>query len=208
MSGLSRILYRHGPRPQYRITAREIIRRLPRHLGSSARTRLLHLFLLLSDLPFPPYHSCPTCALSVLALFHAPDSMPSSHSNFKPHLVHRLSFRSRENRVPSSSPSSQSLSPFTTSFGLSPPVQSLIFLLHTLIPSPAYRATRIRPERTVLVKGCSCRCPLPAILRASKQQQLDVASINAVGSETGRDKSWIAPSLGMPCQARRVTPQS
>jgi hypothetical protein len=88
------------------------------------------------------------------------------------------------------------------------PVQSLTFLLHTLVPCPAYRTTRIRPERMVLVRGCSRRYPLPAFLRASKQQQLDVASINAVGSETGRDKSWIAPSLGMPCQARRVTPQS
>jgi hypothetical protein len=171
------------PSSQYWITAREIIRRLPRHLGSSARTRLLRLLLLLSDLPFPPYHSCPTCALFVLALFRALDSIPSSSSY-------------------------QSLSPFTTSLGLSPPVQSLTFLLHTLISSLAYRTTRIKPERTVLSRGCSRQCPLPAFLRASKQQQLDVASINAVGSETGRDKSWIAPSLGMPCQARRVTPQS
>jgi hypothetical protein len=91
------------PSSQYWITAREIIRRLPRHLGSSARTRLLRLLLLLSDLPFPPYHSCPTCALFVLALFRAPDSIPSLHSNLKSHLVHRLSCRSRENRVPSSS---------------------------------------------------------------------------------------------------------
>jgi hypothetical protein len=194
------------PSSQYWITAREIIRRLPRHLGSSARTRLLRLLLLLSDLPFPPYYSCPTCALFVLALFRAPDSIPSLHSILKSHLVHRLSCRSRENRVPSSS--YQFLSPFTTSLGLSPPVHSLTFLLHTLISSLAYRTTRIKPERTVLSRGCSRRCPLPAFLRASKQQQLDVASINAVGSETGRDKSWIAPSLGMPCQARRVTPQS
>jgi hypothetical protein len=72
------------PSSQYWITAREIIRRLPRHLDSSARTRLLRLLLLLSDLPFPPYHSCPTCALPVLALFHAPCSFHCSLLQIQP----------------------------------------------------------------------------------------------------------------------------